>query len=528
MFSVKHSSVISVAAIALLWSIPGNAKSEISYKIPTGFGWRVGIPLHLLELEAVQKDLGLSPETSYKLSRWKTVVTEAARGETTAIRDAAKLREIHQQAQANIQSDLELILTQAQQERLHEIDLQLAGLEALSDRTVASSIGLAPEQSARITAIHNRMRKEEMDSIKGSRKAGTSTTDRDKQLLDVLKPEQQEKFASMKGVGFDSSGSLPNLRLKDRELEIWNVSFSPDGKRLASSRQNDIFIWDVDSGKLISRMQGHAGNITCLSFGPDGKWLISSSTDRTVRSWEVETGKNLVSHGGKHTAFNGRFIPGLGPDCIRSFALSPDGTQLAHANGNSISISMGINPLVPPFFQGSESYPGGVMERLPVWTVAFNTDGKRYACGRIDGSVYLMGFGMPKKISAATDAVLRVAFSPDGQQFATASADGTVNLWNATDGLAIASLPPHETAARCAAFNHDSSLVVSAGEDGIVRVISRSRSAATIELAAHEGKATAAAFHPTDNRMATTGSDGIVRIWSESGRELFALDPSAN
>jgi WD40 repeat protein len=130
--------------------------------------------------------------------------------------------------------------------------------------------------------------------------------DRDKLLLDALKPEQQVEFARMKGSDFDSSGFLPCLRLKDRELEIWNVSFSPDGKRFA-----------------------------------------------------------------------------------------------------------------------------------------------------------------------------------DGKQLATASADGTVKLWIANDGRAIASLPPHEKAARCVAFNHDSSLVVSAGEDGIVRIASQQNSSATTDL---EGK----------------------------------------
>ncbi len=196
--------------------------------------------------------------------------------------------------------------------------------------------------------------------------------------------------------------------------------------------------------------------------------------------------------------------------------------------GNSISISMDINPLVAPFFKASERYPGGVMERLPVWSVAFSSDGKRYACGRIDGSVYLMGFGMPKKISAATDAVLKVAYSANGEQLATAGADGSVRLWNATDGNAIASLPPHEKAARCVAFNHDSSLVASAGDDGIVRVTSPNDSTATIELEAHKGQATAVTFHPSDNRLATTGSDGLVRIWNDSGREVFVLNPPAN
>jgi WD40 repeat protein len=88
------------------------------------------------------------------------------------------------------------------------------------------------------------------------------------------------------------------------------------------------------------------------------------------------------------------------------------------------------------------------------------------------------GGGMPKKVAAATDAVLRVAYKADGQHLATASAGGTIKLWSAIDGSAIANLPPHEKAARCVTFNYDSSLVVSAGEDGIVRITCQKSSSA--------------------------------------------------
>jgi hypothetical protein len=528
MMFLKHATFYCFAALAFICVIPGIARSEISYKIPTGFGWRSGLPLHLLEVEAVQKDLGLSAEASHLLSQWKATVSEAARTESVAIKDKVKLRKILQREQTKFQSELNLILTPKLQERLHEIDLQFEGLEALSDGAVATALELSSAQISAIRAIHERMLKEEIKSVKGGGKADyLSMRDRDKLLLDVLKPEQQVEFARMKGSDFDSSGFLPYLRLKDRELEIWNVAFSPDGKRLASSRQNDIFIWDVDNGKLISQMNGHRGNITSLCFGPDGKWLISASTDRSLKSWDVESGENIQTLGESPSSHERRFIPGLGTDCYRSIALKHDGKELAHANGNSSSISYSVSALTPPLVGSGEIF-SVLKDKLPVWSVAFNADGMRYACGRIDGSVYLMGVGMSTKIDAATDTVLSVAYSADGQQLATASADGMVKLWSANDGRAIANLTPHEKAARCVAFNHDASLVVSAGEDGIVRITSQQNSSATIELAAHQGKATAASFHPTDNRLATTGSDGLVRIWSDSGRELFVLNPPTN
>jgi WD40 repeat protein len=527
-YTAKQASLACLVTIWLLWLVPSNARSEISYKIPTGFGWRVGLPLHLVDLEAVQRDLGLTAEASYKLQRWKLLVLEGGNEAALAVRDKAKLREIHERSQSKLEAELGLFLTQTQKERLHGIDLQMEGMNALSDAAVASTLGLSPGQNAAIRAIHNRMQREEIKSVKGGRKAGDlSMKDRDELLLAVLNSEQQETFVRLKGMEFDRRGILPTLRLRDREMEVWSVAFSPDGTRLVSSRKSELFLWDVASGKQLFTLQGHRGNITSLCFGPSGKWLISTSTDRTVKSWDVETGKLIQNHGEQSSSSQGRYIPGLGPYCFRSMALSPDGKQLAHANGTSMSISRGINATEPPFFGSGELYPGGLMSKIAVWSVAFSPDGNRYACGREDGSVYLMGVGRARKLDAAMDAVLSVAYSPDGLLLATASADRSVTLWNAIDGSEIKRLPLHEKSARCVAFNKDSTLVASAGEEGVVRVASTQNETQSIELM-HPGSVTAIAFHPIVSRLATTGSDGCVRIWGPGWTEEMVLVPSAN
>ncbi len=521
--SHKYNLTRCVTGLMFLLAIAGFAHAELSYKIPTGFGWRLGFPLHLLEVEAVQKDLGLSAEKAYKLSLWRASVDEAAKAEAASVKDKIKRREVLQKVQFTFQSELALILTPEEQNRLHEIDLQMEGLEALSDPSVAKALELSTDQKANIRSIHNRMMKEEIASVKGGRKADHLTfKDRDQLLLDVLNPAQQDNFRSMKGLAFDRSGFLQTLRLRNQELEIWNVEYSPDGKRLASSRQNDIFIWDVESGKLISCMRGHTANITSMCFGPDGKWIISASTDRTVRSWDVESGNIILSHGSANSVFHGRFIPGTGADCFRSIALSPDGTNLAHANGTSVSISMGINPLVPPFFKGSESYPAfQVQERQPAWSVAYNPDGKRQACGRIDGSVYLLGFGKPRKIVAATDAVLCVVFSPDGKQLATASADGSVKLWDIGSGQELFSAQSHDKAARSVAFSPDGTLLASAGDDGTVKLWRLNGSREPEVVMRHMEQATRVAFSPDGKRLASAGSDDVVRVWDPANGQVM-------
>jgi eukaryotic-like serine/threonine-protein kinase len=66
--------------------------------------------------------------------------------------------------------------------------------------------------------------------------------------------------------------------LKGHAHYVWNVTFSPDGKYLASgSWDSTVKIWDVNTGKELATLRGHAGTIYGLAFSPDGRRLASGS-----------------------------------------------------------------------------------------------------------------------------------------------------------------------------------------------------------------------------------------------------------
>ena len=83
------------------------------------------------------------------------------------------------------------------------------------------------------------------------------------------------------------------------------VTFSPDGKRLASlSAPQDgppgsltavLMLWDVTERKPVATVPAHADRSYSVLFTPDGKTLITASMDRTIKIWNVATREHTAT-----------------------------------------------------------------------------------------------------------------------------------------------------------------------------------------------------------------------------------------
>jgi WD40 repeat protein len=77
---------------------------------------------------------------------------------------------------------------------------------------------------------------------------------------------------------------------------IKSIAFSPDGKLIASgSDDKTIKLWDVTTGKQLHSLEGHTFGVTSVAFSPDGKLIASGSSydDRSIRLWDVSTGQQV-------------------------------------------------------------------------------------------------------------------------------------------------------------------------------------------------------------------------------------------
>ena len=74
----------------------------------------------------------------------------------------------------------------------------------------------------------------------------------------------------------------------DTVYSVYSVAFSPDGKTLASgSFDKSIKLWNMASGKNTATLKGHTDAVISVAFSPDGKTLASGSQDKSIRLWDL-------------------------------------------------------------------------------------------------------------------------------------------------------------------------------------------------------------------------------------------------
>src|SRR5262245_42956475 len=68
------------------------------------------------------------------------------------------------------------------------------------------------------------------------------------------------------------------------------LTFTPDGKTLIAGCEDHVIrLWDVESGKVVSTLEGHVG-LECMAISPDGKTLASGGIE-TIKLWDVSDPK---------------------------------------------------------------------------------------------------------------------------------------------------------------------------------------------------------------------------------------------
>ena len=103
-----------------------------------------------------------------------------------------------------------------------------------------------------------------------------------------------------------------------------SATFNPDGSRIVTtSSDKTARIWDVATAKEIAVLRGHEGSVSSATFSPDGSRVVTASWDKTARIWDAASGKGMAAMRG-HEGFV--FSAAFSPVRPRIVTASADGT----------------------------------------------------------------------------------------------------------------------------------------------------------------------------------------------------------
>lgn len=226
---------------------------------------------------------------------------------------------------------------------------------------------------------------------------------------------------------------------------------------------------------LVIDPHGHSSRISALLFTPDGKTLISTSQDKTIRLWDVETGE--LRHTLRHQIGAGR-----GGE-IHAAALSPDGKLLAVGGITFVDDDAGTPVYLFDLERGSMI---AALRGHPdvIGALNFSSDGtwlasSSYTTIRIWNTARLMA--EPAVVLESESELMDFAFAPDAKRLVSSHVDGGLCLWKLPEKMELTpQVPPqtiaapekimtrHETVANLVEYSPDGKYIVSGDFDGNV------------------------------------------------------------
>jgi len=239
--------------------------------------------------------------------------------------------------------------------------------------------------------------------------------------------------------------------LASPEATVIALAVSPDGNTLATAGYDrTVRLWDMASGKCLHELKGHSETVRALAFSPDGIRVASAGFDRSIKTWNVHDGSlhgSWPSHG----------------DTIRSLTFAPDGKLLiSAANDRTIKI----------WNAADETLVRAIADESKVQSVACSPDGSLLASGNENNNVELWQIGtgaLWRTLPGHAGKVRSVAFSPDGKTLASGGEDKTVRVWNVVSGQELLVLPT-EHFVNGLAFDRRKPILAAALHDGTVKM----------------------------------------------------------
>lgn len=254
------------------------------------------------------------------------------------------------------------------------------------------------------------------------------------------------------------------LRVYEGHTDILNaVDVSTDGKWIATaSKDNEARLWrwngELQDFEPFARFQGHAGAITAISLSKsqnEPKFLVTGSTDLTIKKWKIPNTPNSIVKTSEYTRR-------AHDKDINSIDVSPNDEYFATASYDKLG----------KVWQTDSGETIGVLKghKRGLWDINFYKFDKLIVTGSGDKTIKvwsLLDFSCKKTLEGHTNSVQRVKFfNREHPQLLSCGADGLIKLWDYKQGEIIKSLDNHDQRIWAMDLKNDGEYFTTADADG--------------------------------------------------------------
>ena len=100
---------------------------------------------------------------------------------------------------------------------------------------------------------------------------------------------------------WEALSGICSRTIQHSDSQVNRLCISPDKRFLAAAGHHTVKLYDIKSTNPnpLLAFEGHTGNVTGVAFHCEGKWMVTSSEDGTVKIWETRSGsvQRSYSHG---------------------------------------------------------------------------------------------------------------------------------------------------------------------------------------------------------------------------------------
>jgi len=280
------------------------------------------------------------------------------------------------------------------------------------------------------------------------------------------------------------------------ERRVNSIDISSDGKYVISSSSDmTLKLWDLKSGKFLRTFMGCKKAIKAVTISPDGKYIISGDNDMKLKRWDLNSKICL------HT-FEGH------EGMIKDVDISPDGHYaISGSDDNTLKLWDLQSCKCIQTFKGHKG---------SVESVAITPEGEYVISGSDDNTLKLWDLqsgGCLSTFEGHEFSVSAISITPDGHYAISGSDDNTLKLWDLKSGKCLRTFIGHGDWIRGVDVTSDGKYVVSGSNDKTIKLWDINDGKCLRTFKGHKRNINDVSVTSDGRYILSGSSDKTIKVW---------------